>query len=341
MRYYYSIKGEAKGPVEEEELRQLAEEGIIKAGTPVIQVGGTAWSRYSELFGEALIVSKPPLPRKQRKTQEGSFLTKLLGINTWVDKVLEKIFRLPAFIPSDFEGRMRSMEKMANLTGLIIWVSVIISCLSVGLSGGGGWMIGGLLLGVVYGFVIQYIGYQLYSITNSLLIGQPVLLSSSRFPKLIGTLMIVVTLVVAVATLISAKGIGGIFLALCAILPCVVLTYLCMNAEGLLVKVSPAEVSPGREFNNSIKFLIRSIIASVHVLTPILVILASLSIFFTVLTMDSKNAGLEVLMNLVYSGSTVLILLHLPLVTWLVLCVSSWLLDLLDSAFARGCKNSD
>lgn len=339
MRYYYSIKGEAKGPVEEEELRQLAEEGIIKAGTPVIAVGGTAWSRYSELFGGSVSrIAKPPV---KRKVQSESFLNKLLGINTWTDKFLERIFRLPSFIPSDFEGRMRAMEKMANFTGLIIWIGAIITALSFGLSVSGVGMIVGLLAGLLYGFLIQYIGYQIYSITNSLLIGQPVLLSSSRFPKLIGTLMMVITLVVAGFTLISAKGIGGIFIALCAILPCVVLTYLCMNSDGLLVKVSPSEVSPGREFNNSIKFLIRAIIASVHVLTPVLVVLAALSAFFTVLTIDSQNVGYGSLMSLVASSSAVLILLHLPLFTWLLLCLSSWLLDLLDSAFAMGCKNSD
>lgn len=336
MRYYYSIKGEAKGPVEEEELDLLAEQGVIKPNTPVIEVGGTAWSRYSAIRpGNAGVPLPPPV-------QQASFMEKLLGINTWVDKVLEKIFRMPAFVPSDYEGRMRAMEKMSNLTGLVIWASVILSCMSSGMAVDGSWMIGGLLAGVVYGFIAQYIGYQFYSITNSLLIGQPVLLSSARFPKLIGTMMIVITLAVAIATLVTAEGVGGILLALCAILPCVALIYLCMNAEGLLVKVSPAEVSPGREFNNSIKFILRAIFAAVHVLTPVMTILAALSACFTAMTMDSKALAFGgAAETLLYSGISVIVLLHLPLVTWLLLCISSWLLDLIDAAFARGSRNSD
>lgn len=335
MRYYYSIKGEVKGPVEGEELDLLAEQGVIKPNTPVIEVGGTAWSRYSAIRpGNAGVPLPPPV-------QQASVMEKLLGINTWVDRVLEKIFRMPAFVPSDYAGRMKAMEKMSNLTGLIIWVSVILSCMSSGMAVDGSWMLGGLLAGVIYGFVAQYIGYQFYSITNSLLIGQPVLLSSARFPKLIGTIMIVATLVVAAATLVTAEGIGGILLALCAILPCVALIYLCMNAEGLLVKVSPAEVSPGREFNNSIKFVLRAIFAAVHVLTPIMTILAALSALFTVVGIDSKELAFGAAESLMYSGIAVIVLLHLPLVIWLLLCVSSWLLDLIDAAFARGSRNSD
>ena len=335
MHYYYSIKGEAQGPVDEAELDSLAEQGIIKASTPVIEVGGTAWSRYSTLrSGNAGVPLPPPV-------QQVSVMEKLLSINTWVDSLLEKIFRMPSFVPSDYEGRMKAMDKMSNLTGLVIWASVILSCMSSGMAIDGSWMLGGLLAGVVYGFIAQYIGYQFYSITNSLLIGQPVLLSSARFPKLVGTMMIVVTLVVAVATLASAKGMGEIMLALCAILPCVALVYLCVNAEGLLVKVSPAEVSPGREFNNSIKFVLRAIFAAVHVLTPVMTILAALSALFTVMGMDTKELGFRAAETLMYSGISVVVLLHLPLVIWLLLCVSSWLLDLLDAAFARGSRNSD
>lgn len=128
MRYYYSIKGEVKDPVEGEELDLPAEQGVIKPNTRVIEVGGTAWSRYSAIRpGNAGVPLPPPV-------QQASVMEKLLGINTWVDRVLEKIFRMPAFVPSDYEGRMKAMEKMSNLTGLIIWVSVILSCMSSGMA---------------------------------------------------------------------------------------------------------------------------------------------------------------------------------------------------------------
>lgn len=333
MRYYYSIKGEAKGPVEEEELNALAEEGIIKANTPVIEVGGQKWSRYSELRPGKVLIPQPPA------VQRTSVIGKILSINTWVDKVLDKIFRFPSFIPKDYEGRMQSMEKMANITALAIWGSSIFVGMGVGCaSGEAGGLVGGAILGVIYGFVAQYIAYQFYLMLNSLLIGQPVVLSSARFPKLMGILMMAVTLLVAIATLgMAAKGgLGGILLALCAILPCVVLIYLCMNAEGLLVRVSPGEVSPGREFNNCLKFNVRTICTAVHLLTPIMSVLAALSLFFTTISMNSGSGGFAALGVLTVAGPVVVALIHLPIVTWLFLCLSSWLLDLLDSIFSLG-----
>ncbi|MBQ8517284.1 MAG: DUF4339 domain-containing protein [Akkermansia sp.] len=333
MRYYYSIKGEAKGPVEEEELDALAEEGVIKTNTPVIEVGGKEWSRYSSLRpGKETIPQPPPI-------QKTSVMEKLFYVNTWVDKVIAKIFRFPSFIPKDYEGRMQGMEKMANVTALAIWVSAIFAGMGVGsASGEAGGLVGGAIGGVIYGFVAQYIAYQFYLMLNSLIIGQPVVLSSSRFPKLMGILMTAVTLIVAIATLAMAAkgGVGGILLALCAVLPCVVLIYLCMNAEGVLVRVSPGEVSPGREFNNCLKFNVRAICAAVHLLTPVISVLAALSLFFTTLSMHSGSGGLASLGILTVAGPVVVGLIHLPIVTWLFLCLSSWLLDLLDSIFSLG-----
>lgn len=333
MRYYYSIKGDAKGPIEEDELEALAAEGIIKPSTPVIEVGGKEWKRYSTFrLGKETILQPPPV-------QKTSVMEKLLCVNTWVDKVIAKIFRFPSFIPKDYEGRMQGMEKMANITSLAIWGSTIFAGMAVGCaSGQQGGRVGGALLGVIYGFVAQYIAYQFYLMLNSLLIGQPVVLSSARFPKLMGILMMAVTLIVAIATLAMAAkgGIGGILLALCAILPCVVLIYLCMNAEGVLVRVSPGEVSPGREFNNCLKFNVRIICTAVHLLTPVISVLAALSLFFTTISMHSGSGGFASLGILTVAGPIVVGLIHLPIVTWLFLCLCSWLLDLLDSIFSLG-----
>lgn len=333
MRYYYSIKGEAKGPIEEEELDALAAEGIIKPNTPVIEVGGKEWSRYSALRSGAESIPQPP------PIQKTSVIEKILSLNTWVDRVLGKIFRFPSFIPKDYEGRMQSMGKMANITALAIWASAIFAVMGVGCaSGASGGLLGGAVLGVIYGFIAQYIAYQFYQMLNSLLFGQPVVLSSARFPKLMGILMIAVTILVAIVTLaMGAKaGIGGILLSICAILPCVVLIYLCMNAEGVLVRVSPGEVSPGREFNNCLKFNVRTICTAVHLLTPVISVLAALSLFFTTISMHSGNGDFAALGILAVAGPVVVGLIHLPIVTWLFLCLSSWLLDLLDSIFSLG-----
>lgn len=344
MNYYYSIKGETKGPVDGGELDRLLAEGVITSKTPVIEVGGTEWSRYSVLRAGNSAVQVPPPP-----VDEKSFLEKLLSINTWMDGAMSKVFRMPSFVPQDDEGRLKIMEKMANLTGLVIWGSMIVGYTSMGAQAGGMGVLVGLVVGVLYGFIVQYLAYQLYSITNSLLIGQRVALSSARFPRLMSTLMIFATLAVAIATLVTAEGVGGILLALCAIFPCIAMVYLCMNAEGLLVDVNPAEVSPGREFNNSLKFILRAIFASVHLLTPILAVLAALSMVFLAFSVggDASSAdsmamaymsggnGLETLLA---SAVSVLVLLHMPLITWLLLCISSWVLDLFDALFAMGSK---
>lgn len=339
MNYYYSIKGQAQGPVSGEELDRLLAEGVIKPGTPVIEVGGTEWSRYSAVRAGNSPVPPPPADEKE------SVLTKLMRINSWVDVALDKVLRMPSFVPTDYEGRMKGLSAIAGINGLLTWLGLIVSFAIVGLQLSVGYMFLGLLIGLIYGFVVQYVGYQVFTITNSLLIGQTVTLSSSRFPRMVGILMLLVTLVIIITTLIDVDSFGDILMMLIVALPCVVMVYLCMNAEGLLIEVSPKEVSPGREFNNSLKFLLRAFFAALHLLTPVLVVLASLMIVS--LAIDFGSASSEYGMGfgggfmfeaLIASLTTSVALMHLPFITWLALCLTSWILDFYDSIFSLGSK---
>lgn len=328
MKYYYSIKGETRGPVEIEELDRLAKDGIIRGKTPVIEVGGREWSRYSVLRPEtAGSVPPPPVAGE-------SFVSKLLSLNAGVDKLLARVFRLPSFVPTDEAGRLAALNKLASITGLLIWASVIVALLGAGLALKPLYGLYGALAGVIYGFVLQYIGYLLFCITNSLLVGHPIVLSSAAFPRLVGVLALVGGVVGLVVMLIGADMIGEWVMAICLTLPTVVLVYLCMNAEALMVKVSPSEVSPGRDFNNSIKFLLRAIIASWHLVIPVLAVLAAVAVLLISLEVDmSKWGAIESLME---AATPMVAILHLPIITWLALCLTSWLFDLYDAFFSLG-----
>lgn len=62
--YYYSINGQAIGPVEESVLKQMAQQGIITQTSPVIEQGQTQWSSFGVLFPNEATASavQPPLP---------------------------------------------------------------------------------------------------------------------------------------------------------------------------------------------------------------------------------------------------------------------------------------
>lgn len=59
-QYYYSTTGQAIGPVDEESLQKLAQQGTINAATAVIESGQTQWSTYGALFPAQTPL--PPVP---------------------------------------------------------------------------------------------------------------------------------------------------------------------------------------------------------------------------------------------------------------------------------------
>jgi hypothetical protein len=48
MRYWYEQGGQTRGPVEEEELRNLIQTGVLNNDSRIIQEGGSQWSTVAE-----------------------------------------------------------------------------------------------------------------------------------------------------------------------------------------------------------------------------------------------------------------------------------------------------
>lgn len=338
MNYYYNIDGRNEGPVSEQELHQLAARGLVRPGTPVIEVGGSQWKRYRDIAPQDNAAPRywgntmPPAPGT------GNLMGRFLSINNGIDKLLSRLLKLPGCFPETDDKRRELMDKEAGVAGLAIWLSYALLGLGAGsaLSSGGSVLLG-LLGGVLVGFIVQYVAYHLYTITNSLLLGQKIVLSSMGFPRLLGSVSLAVALALVVMVFCSDDA-GDMLSTLCGALVAVGMSYLCFNADKLMVEIRPSDVSPGREFNSTIRFLLRSVFTVAHLLAPALMVLAALGVM---LTQCFGGSGAENGMPPVGSLDSVLemgiivgVLVHLPLVTWLGLCLSSWFFDLLDGVFA-------
>lgn len=81
--YYYSINGQAIGPVDEPVLKQMAQQGIITQATPVIEQGQSQWSSFGVLFpNEICSAAVPPPPVGVRASQPTIYRTRPISAFT-------------------------------------------------------------------------------------------------------------------------------------------------------------------------------------------------------------------------------------------------------------------
>lgn len=315
MNYFYNQNGQNQGPVTFDELRKLAGEGTISGKTPVIEEGGAQWTRYAALDGSNL--PSPP---------SGGTLDNLLNINDRIDRFLARILRVPAKVPQGDEPRLQLLGQWGRILSLVVWAAFLVIGLGLGsgkdatvplaLSAG---------MGLTAGFFAQYVFYQMYAMTSSLLVGQKIVLSSMAHARLLAMLSIALTLVFIYA-LLTATGFPAVALYLCLTLLGAAMVVLFFNADQFLVSLQPGKVSPGREFNNVIRLVLRGFFFSFHLITPVAIALAALAMATSFSLIDSVSG--------VY-GALYTILLA-PVVTFFGLCVTSWIFDLFDSLFALG-----
>lgn len=315
MNYFYNLNGQNLGPVTLDELHRLAGEGTISGKTPVIEEGGAQWTRYAALGGSNL--PAPP---------SGSSFDKLLGINDRIDRFLARLLRVPAKLPRGEEARLQLLNQWGRILSLVVWVAFLV----IGLGMGGGKNATAPLalsagIGLTVGFFAQYVFYQIYAMTSALLVGQKIVLSSLAHARLLAVLSILLTLVF-LYSLLTATGFPAVALYLSLSLLGAVMIVLFFNADQFLVSLQPGKVSPGREFNNVIRLVLRGFFFSLHLITPVAIALAALAMATSFSLIDSVSG--------VY-GALYAILLA-PVVTFFGLCVTSWIFDLFDSLFALG-----
>ena len=60
MRWWYEQGGETKGPVEDEEIRNLVQQGVLNSSSQILQEGSTQWTTVGEHESELGITSSAP-----------------------------------------------------------------------------------------------------------------------------------------------------------------------------------------------------------------------------------------------------------------------------------------
>ena len=321
MKYYYITNDEkAHGPKEESHIRELYRKGYINDDTYIADSKGYVLGNYKEVF--------------LSKKSSGMF-----NMNKSIDNMLTRLFALPSFIGSDPDTQNRQLDKLASIVGLSIFLSYIL--VSIGAMCAKQF----LLVPVIWlvGFIIQYICYQFYTMTQSLITGPKITLSSMGVPRLIGVCCLVGVIVQVIFALFTVRSFGGFFEAVLGILPNLTMIFICYSADKLFVEIKQGEVSPGRELNNLLRFIVRASVTVLHILTPVLTLLAALSLTFTIGSIPSMMgagaSGFAILGNIAMLAGVVgssMVVINLPIITWCIFCFSSWIFDLLDAIFSLG-----
>lgn len=368
MKYYYNKDGKNYGPVTLEELIALAEKGEILNQTPVIEVGKKEWMRWAKLAETlqsepepepepapapapapaprpALRATAPrpapraaaprPAPRAQQAAgvDVGSIISKIHQVYESVDRICEKICSLPAGLtgtPEKYRKTLTDLGAAAGVGTLICALSIIVS---YGLYQNVGVMVAMLLVGAV----LQYICYQMYNAMIPLLFSNKIKLSSLWLPRTLALLCALLTLGYLVFTFQDMQ-ISTFVVNLGIILLLLMVSFSCVNCTKFSVELSPEEVVPGQELINLFRFLTRIIFTTVHLLTPLYMILAAIGIMF----MEQKFGmpkgvpmDFSSLFFLVAGDTLLLGIAVLPIFTLPLFYVCSFIPDFIESFFNR------
>ncbi len=375
MLYYYSKNGQTVGPMTRQDLDARVADGTITPKSHVFKKGYSAWVRYSELVKNEQPAAQPapvqatpvqaapvqpvsvPVTQIQTaqqpvaqvypaytKTNKGSFLS----YNKWIDDLFIRIFKLPNWVARDEKALHDKISDIPSLTAFVSWVSLVLCSL-------GTLEVKFILIALFGGVLYQYAVYLVCCMLSSLLKGPRVVVSSMVGPRLLGFLALVGAFtslyyagyyvyheVYAFLTTYLASAFSGF-----------VLMYVCFNADKLIVTVKPEERNnTGRDFNNLLKFILRSSATVQHLLMPIIMLASSISFIIVqvqITRIKDKLEGLGMMSGLYDVRSQIQQLdsvgeyalyctVGAPIIFWLAYCIISYLLDLLDGIFSLGVR---
>lgn len=362
MKYYYNKDGKNHGPVTLEELRALAAAGEIQRQTPVIQVGKKEWMRWGAL--QDSLESEPaeePAAKPQRPAESPrpatrvnisraavvedasepaaerfAFIGKITRVYDMIDTLCDKICFLPGGLVDTPEQCKKNLSFLNGIVGIGTLLCVLCLCLGNGFYQNLGLFLG-LLLG---GAVVQYVCYQMYSAMLPLLFGKKIKLSSLWLPRTL-TLVSALLILGCVGMMLINTTLSDALMWLSVILYLAGMAYSCTNCRRLTVDESPEEVVPGREFLNIFRFLTRVSFATLHVLTPVWMLLSALMLllggqagkFPPGMTPSVDHLFFLVMdKNIVYA----LVISVLPVITLPLFYFSCFIPDFLESFFTAG-----
>lgn len=280
---------------------------------------------------------------------------KFLSYNQWVDGLLARIFKLPRWFGDTEEALHKKITFMSSITAFVSWVVLVLCAIAM-------MDAVAILIALFGGALVQYVVYLICSMLAALLKGPRVVLSSMAAPRLVGYLSVLA----AVAYLIASgygvyeKVFSAVIVYLGQMVVSVVTAYVCFNADKLIVVVKPQESNPGRDFNNLLKFILRSWATVQFLLAPVIMVIAAISNIICRIQISNMAEKLEKLTELqraafdYYSYSydyglasemsqledmaniTLVVAASTPIIIWLIYSLISWLLDLLDGLFSLG-----
>lgn len=351
MKYYYNKDNQNHGPVTYEELQELAKQGEIQKQTPVIEVGKKVWTRWGKLSEPeaAKAVPAAPLrtvstpratvkPKAKEKTWEEkfAFVGKITHVYDTVDHICEKVCFLPGGLVDTPEQYKKNLSILNACVGVGTLLSLICLCLGHGLYQNISMLLGLLITGAV----LQYICYQMYSAMTPLLFGNKIKLSSLWLPR---TLSLFCALLILASILMMfadgnltafLKGLGSVLFLACV-------GYSCVNCSKLSVALCPEDVVPGRELINLVRFVVRVIFTTVHILTPLYMIIAAL-ILLTSGQKDLLPPGVPMSFDYLFfiAGKQdvlyALVITSLPIFTLPLFYLFSFIPDFVESFFLKG-----
>ena len=360
MKYYYNKDGKNNGPITIEELRALAEQGVIQPQTPVIGVGKKEWTRWGvlvkSLANEEAASATPqqnaPAARPVLKVSSAPRVTTTApvasaaqpsGMNAFVDKItrtyeaIDRMCEKICYLPGG--DTQEQYKKNLGFLNAIVGVGTLLSVICLALTNGLYHNIG-IFLGVLLtGAVIQYICYQMYSAMQPLLFGNKIKLSSLWLPRTLA-LSCVLLLLGFITFKLKNTELSAFTMNLGPILLLAGISYSCVNCTKLSVELRPEDVVPGHEFINLFRFIMRVLFTTVHILTPLFMILAAAALLFIKqkFELPAGEPFEPIYLLMILDNPDIkqaLLFATLPIFTLPLFYICAFIPDFLESAFKR------
>lgn len=346
MKYYYNKDGVNHGPVTIEELCALAEQGEIQKQTPVIEKGKKEWMRWRAL--EEMYMSGgrvgDPVNQPARKAPEPikdtpalaeklAFVSKITRVYDKIDGACEKLCR-GGYVNSP-ELYKQNLSLLNGLVGVGTLLCILCYC-----SANGVYQNVGIFLAVLAGgAVVQYISYQMYCAMLPLLFGSKIKLSSMWLPRILAFACVPLILACVFGAFAGGGAVwfltmlGGLF-TLAGV------GYYCLNCTNLSVKICQDDVVPGRELINLVRFLVRVVFTTLHVLTPVYMLLTSLILLIGEKKEMMTAGNLLDMFSDMRAMPVTLAVAVLPIILLPLFYICSFIPDFVESFFTRSDNKS-
>lgn len=276
--YYNDADGKITGPVSEQELRQLLDQGIIQMSTDILQKGEKQWINLSDVLNlpkQSEPTNDFPPPSKEYNDNKKSLNIEKLekninNINSLVDNYLYKIFNFDKLLPY-FKKWIDLSVTLTNVLTILTCIIITFAWLSVQYMDSSipfGVMITSIIGSTLIGVLVQYVSGLFSKANINYFYSNKPVLSSMALPKS-NAIILILALIGHIFVLYNAYEIIMALLVIASMLMLVYMIWLNLNSNKIFIEVKEKEASATSDLVGYIRYQLRFLLIISQTLLPI------------------------------------------------------------------------